>query len=122
MQNIITSITGASVRLVSMGSNVTIKLEGTAAQVNHAMTLLYNYSAIGAIPEWYESSFTYMELSAAKRTFYRGLLTLCYVNSTAWSKALEHRRCVRAIMNTVRALRLMGIVVKSRLPNGYANA
>jgi hypothetical protein len=99
MQNIVSKMTGASVKLISAGSNVKITIEGTAAQVEHAVTLLYNYGAIGEVPCWYEASFTYMELLAGKRVFYRGLLCLTYTQETTREGKHDVRgRCARAIV------------------------
>lgn len=99
-------MTGAGIKLISSGSNIKIQLSGTAAQVAHAITLLYNYKAIGEVPSWYDPSYTYTELSAAQDGFKRGLLTLIYAQETVRNGKHDAKaRCIRAIVRTAHAFK-----------------
>lgn len=108
--NIISRMTGASIKLASAGSNVRISIDGLPSQVAHAVTLLYNYSSIGSIPEWYDEeaqdSYTCMDITASKRVFIRGLFALVFSQETERNGKHDKRaRCVRAIVRTARHLR-----------------
>lgn len=138
--NIIQRMTGATIALVSAGSNVTLKIEGSATllshptltatqrasvnagQVCHAMTLLYNYHAIGDWPEWYDSeaqqTFRYMELTVTQRGFKRGLLALVYTQETERRHKRDVvARCTRAVIRTARQLHLLGLRIYKPMPD-----
>lgn len=112
MNNIINTMTGAATKLVSRGTNIKVMISGTASQVAHAVTLLYNYHALGAIPEWYDdeaqAAYNYMELLVNKRSFMRGMLALVYTQETTRNGWHDLRgRCSRAVFKCAHELRML---------------
>lgn len=115
-------LTGASVKLISQGSNVRIIIEGNsnaedeserqrekANQVAIATTLLFNYRAI-SWPDWYDgeaqATFGYMDIRAAQDTFKRGYMTLVYAEETQRHGKHDHRaRVMRAGRKAIGQLR-----------------
>lgn len=109
MQNIITRMTGATLKLTSAGSNVLVDIEGTPSAIKHAVTLLYNFNGCDW-PSWYDDeaqqTFTFMHLRACKRGFIRGMLALVKTHDVVqWSKRDARKSCVRAILYCARQLR-----------------
>ena len=110
MTNIITSITGATVRILSQGTRVLVAISGTSEQVQHASTLLYNFHAVSFVSD--DVSAPYNEFLVTRKHFMRGLLALVFCHTVerdngAGRIAGGMAKCVTAIARTAHTFRSM---------------